>query len=293
MTRKKGSKNNIPFFEREKVGTTDAKDIRHLSRQTGDSPLASFLSIMLHQVNYLVWIDSRHKELIDLKKQGGARGPKDAIFKKYKWYAEQSTLLEAINAFELFYKNTFISLASALRSVIPTDQIKGNIDSKVLWSLRGRFSISSVIFEHQIFHDLTKIDECSNMLVKAKMYNPNNINSPMRKRILAIQAAFQIRHTLSHNQGKVTQSDRAKLVALGMEVEHGEVIDPTKEYLGKSIRDFLEVEAKSYTEWLLSETAKYIKNRSDSNEITLNIKLKERIEKYIGSHADLDALAWS
>lgn len=292
MTRKKGSKNIVPFVSRKKVTTTDAKDIGHLSKQAEDTPLASFLSMVLHQKNYLVWIESRHKELIELKRQAGNRGPKDAIFKKYKWYAEQSTLLEAINAFELFYKNTFIALANSLRLVIPTDQIKGSIDSKVLWSLRGKASIASIIFEHQIFHDLSKIDECSGMLIKAKLYNPNNIKSPIRERILAIQAAFQVRHTLSHNQGKVTQSDRSKLVALGLDIEHGEVIDPSSDNLGKSIREFLKSEAKSYTAWLLSETAKYLKSRFDAKEIELTIKLKERIEKNVGTHPDLSALTW-
>ena len=134
------------------------------------------------------------------------------------------------------------------------------------------------------------INDCR--LKKKQLSFVNDIKSSIRERVLAIQAAFQIRHTLSHNQGKVTQSDRSKLVALGLDIEHGEVIDPSSDNLGKSIREFLESEAKSYTAWLLSETAKYLKSRFDAKEIELTIKLKERIEKSVGTHPDLSALTW-
>lgn len=219
MARTQGARNFVPFLDRDKVETTNAKGIRHLAGQPDETPFEQFKSIIRHQKNYLDWIDSRHKELLETKAllNPDGRGPKDAIYKKYRWYSEQATLLEAINGFEVFYKNSFIGLATSLRRHVPTSQLKGNIDAKVLWAAEGKTSFSSLIFEHQLYHDFEKVDESSNMLIKKKRYTPNNTNSPMRPRVLALKAIFQIRHTISHNQGRVTQSDKAKLYLLVMQ----------------------------------------------------------------------------
>lgn len=294
MGRKKGAKNFTPFIDRNTVETTNAQDIRHLAKQPDETPLQQFQSIIKHQKNYLDWLSSRHTELQDAKAQltQSARGPKDATYKKYKWYSEQATLLEAINGFEVFYKNTFIALAKSVRLFVPTSQIKGNVDSKVLWASVGGASFVSLIFEHQLYHDFEKIDEVSNMLVQSKRYTPSNRNSPLRPRVLALQAIFQIRHTISHNQGRFTQSDKAKLASFGYEANIGEIIDPSRNYLGRSIRELLLDEAESFTNWLLKACASYLLSRNTNEGIELPNSLKERIEKNVGTHPDIAQLPW-
>lgn len=294
MPRPQGSKNFVPFVERDRVDTTNTQSIRHLARQPDETPLEQFKSIIRHQKNYLDWIDSRHKELLEAKAElnPDGRGPKDAIYKKYRWYSEQSTLLEAINGFEVFYKNTFIGLARSLRRHVPTSQLKGSVDAKVLWAAEVRTSFSSLIFEHQLYHDLEKIDEASNMLVKKKRYTPNNLNSPLRPTVLSLKAIFQIRHTISHNQGRVTQSDKAKLLSFGYEASIGEIIDPNKNYLGRSVKELLLQEAEDFTAWTLENCALYLASRQTIDGVVLDINLKRRIERHVGRHQDLDRLPW-
>ncbi|CAA9447803.1 MAG: hypothetical protein AVDCRST_MAG58-602 [uncultured Rubrobacteraceae bacterium] len=142
---------------------------------------------------------------------GRKKGPKDAVYRKYRWYAEHLTLLEAINSFEVFYKQTLIALASALREFVPPGNIKGAIDGRVLWSTTGEVNIAALLFEHQLFHDLDNVDKATQMLINARRYNVNNPKSPLNETVKAIQAIFQVRHTLSHNGGLVTGSDSTKL----------------------------------------------------------------------------------
>jgi hypothetical protein len=295
MGRKAGAKNFCSFQDRNVVDTTNTKDVKHLVKRPEQTPLEQFKSLISHQKNYLNWIDSRHKELQNVKAQlsSGIRGPKDSVYNKYRWYSEQCTLLEAINGFEVFYKTTFIAMAKALRKHVPIGQIKGMVDAKVLWAAEGKISFSALIFEHQLYHDFEKIDDASNMLIKKKRYLQNNIKSPLRTRILALQAIFQIRHTISHNQGLVTQSDKAKLLSLGYNANIGEVIDPTKNYLGRSVRELLLKEAEDFTAWLLDSCADYLKELHAINGITLESKLKTRIEKKIGKTNRLNKLPWS
>lgn len=294
MTRSLGAGNIKSFDTRNSVATTDGQEIRHLSKQSGLTPLAQFDALLRNQKNYLSWIDSRHTELLATKQQlkPGGRGPKDAIYRKYRWYAEQQSLLEAINGFEVFYKSTFIELSRAIRRYVPPQKIKGNVDARVLWVAQGTTSFVSLIFEHQLFHNLETIDDTTAMLISARRYSPNNIKSPLMQRVRAIQCAFQIRHTLSHNQGKVTQSDKAKFSSFGYEVMHSEVIDPSKDYLGVSVRDLLQTEAKDFTEWLLQKTADFLKEQNKITGITLDKKIMKRLENHLGAHSAIASLNW-
>jgi len=240
-------------------------------------------------------MDSRHNELIEAKRtlNPGGRGPKDAIYKKYRWYAQQQSLLEAINSFEAFYKNTFINLGSALQSYISPEKIKGTVDAKVLWSNQSQISASALIFEHQLFHNLTTIDDVTNMLVGARRYMPNNNNNPLKDRVKTIQVIFQIRHTLSHNQGKITQSDRAKFATLGYEVVLDEILDPSKDHLGDVVRDVLLLECNDFTEWVLEKAADHLLKANQESGAILHLATKESIEQLVGSHVALSRLSWS
>ncbi|MEY6432373.1 hypothetical protein ABC977_08140 [Thioalkalicoccus limnaeus] len=247
---------------------------------------------MKHQKNFLSWIESRHKQLLEAKRKAGEKGPKDAVYKKYRWYSEQQLLLEAINAFEVFYKRSFIALAGPMRRYIPPEKIKGSVDAKTIWASERQRSLVALIFEHQLYHDLEQVDNIANMLVGHKRYKPNGLKSPLRKRVRALQCVFQIRHTLSHNQGYVTVSDAAKFKVLGFFAKSGEVIDPTKNHLGSVIRDLLRMEAKEFTDWLLASAAKHLGAYSDERKELLPQKLRGRIEQSVGRHSDIDALVW-
>ena len=292
MSRPQGAANIKPFEERVAVATTSAQEVRHLARQTDLSPLDQFEALLRNQRNFLNWIDTRHSELADAKMQidPSGRGPKDGVYRKYRWYTEQQSLLEAINGLEVFYKSSSIALAKSVRRYVAPQKVKGSVDAKVLWLAQGSASFVSLIFEHQLFHNLDTIDDATNMLVGAKRYTPSNLNGPLAGRVRAIQCIFQMRHTLSHNQGRVTQSDSAKFASLGYAAEHGEVLDPGKDHLGDVVRDLLKLEAREFTAWLLSKTATFLSAAGQRHPLTQ--KAKDRIEKLVGSHPDLDALAW-
>lgn len=294
MTRKRGSENIKPFNKRNAVATTDAEEVKHLARQSELTPLNQFKSLLQNQHNYLAWIDSRHNELLEAKRQSNpaGRGPKDSVYRKYRWYAEQQSLLEAINGFEAFYKLTFIALSRSIRKYVPAQKIKGSVDAKVLWVSQGSASFVSLIFEHQLFHNLESIDDATAMLVGARRYMPNNAKNQLRERVRALQCAFQIRHTLSHNQGKVTQSDRAKFASFGYEVTHSEVIDPKKDKLGTSVRELLKLEANEFTAWLLQKTADFLREQNRNLSVILEAKTKQRIEHFLGTHPTITALPW-
>lgn len=292
MPRSQGAGNIQPFDARAEVATTSAQDVRHLARQSDLSPLDQFEALLRNQRNFLRWIDTRHSELTAAKRQidPNGRGPKDSVYRKYRWYTEQQSLLEAINGFEVFYKSSAIVLAKSIRRYVLPHKVKGSVDAKVLWMAQGSTSFVSLVFEHQLFHNLDVIDNATNMLIDAKRYTPNNLNGPLADRVRAIRCIFQMRHTLSHNQGRVTQSDSAKFAALGFAAEHGDVLDPGKDHLGDAVRDLLRLEAREFTNWILSKTATYLSTPGQQHP--LKQKTKDRIEKLLGSHPDLDALAW-
>lgn len=295
MPRTKGAKNVIPLEARDSIPTTDTKSVKHLARQIEDTPVEQFKALLGHQSNYLKWIDSRHQELQEAKRElnPDGRGPKDSVYRKYRWYAGQQCLLEAINAFEVFYKRTFIALAEVMRRQIPPERIKGSVDAKTLWVNRGTTSFPALIFESLLFHDLEQVDKASDMLIEARRYNPNNRASPMQGRVRALKAAFQIRHTLSHNQGLVTQSDEAKFQALSFEISKQQAIDPSIDDLGSAVTNLLSSEANQFTDFLLDSAAKLLRSQNESGGVSLPIALRKNFEKRIGMTSSLRSLPWT
>jgi len=145
MSRTKGAKNIPPFETRSEVATSPNSEIRHLASSANQTVLEYFLDLLRHQSNYARWIRTRHDDLKQAKDElarlkssesTGPKdaGPKDATYRKYKWYSEYLVLLEAINAYEVFYKRTLIRLAEAIRDYVPADRLKGSIDARILWS---------------------------------------------------------------------------------------------------------------------------------------------------------------
>lgn len=121
MGRTIGAKNFTAFNKRNSIETSTSKEVRHLANIKG-SPLQEFSALLKHQGNFLGWVDSRHELVVEQKGKidllngkivgKGPKGAKDGTFVKYRWYAEQLILLEAINAFETFYKKTFVALST-------------------------------------------------------------------------------------------------------------------------------------------------------------------------------------
>ena len=297
MPRPKGAANVVRFEKRSCIETSSSKEISHLAN-LGPSPLKQFKDLLRHQENFLYWVDDRHHKLQEANKSlsgpggGQKRGPKDAVYRKYRWYAEHLTLLEAINSFEVFYKQTLIVLASALKDFVPPDNIKGSIDGKILWSATGEVNVASLLFEHQLFHDLDNVDKATQMLINTRRYKVNDPNSPLKETVKAIQAIFQIRHTLSHNGGLVTGSDSTKLKVYGYDAPVEEVIDPTKEHLGKSVVGLLKEEAGDYTDWVRKNTINYLQEATKRN-LQIPSSKREILSSQLGGGKEWDAVPWT
>lgn len=297
MARTKGAINVVPFENRDGIETSSSGEIRHLANPDA-SPLKQFQKLLTHQQNFLKWIDTRHDDLRDAQKElselkgGSKKGPKDAVYRKYKWYAEQLTLLEAINNLEVFYKQTLIALASTLQELIPPENIKGTIDGRVLWSMTEKVSPASLLFQHQLFHDLDKVDQATSMLVNKRRYNVNDVNSPLKDRSKAIHAVFQIRHTLSHNGGLVTESDGTKFQVYGYEASVNEIVDPTAQDLGKAILRLLETEAVDFTEWLRKSTIEYL-HRATQRNLQVPESKREHLQNFLGNDKEWSRIQWS
>lgn len=292
MARTVGSKNIKVFEQRTKVESSDNADIKHLSKTTSKTALDQFKEILRNQRNFICWIESRHNDLINLKNGAGKRSPKDKTYNKYKWYAEQNSLLEAINSFEVFYKRSVINLAKSIRTYVPPARLKGTVDSRILWSVSGKTSFAELIFEHHLYHDLDSIDAATQMIIQDKRYNKSNLKSPVASTNLKIQAIFQIRHTLSHNYGLITRSDQAKFKMLGFDAALREVIDPDKDNFGISINRFLEKEATHFTGWLIEATASYLDGLSKNSGVSLDRRALTRIQQGLGSSPALTSLPW-
>ena len=294
MTRPTGAANYQPFELRTSITTTATQGIQHLARQASGTPREQFTALMSHQKNYLRWIDSRHQELLDAKRElnPDGRGPKDAVYRKYRWYAQQQSLLEAINSFEVFYKNTFINLGGAIQSYVPPEKVKGTVDAKTLWATATPSSTVALIFEHQLFHNLKTFDDLTNLLVGHRRYMPDNPAGLFYNKSRALQAIFQIRHTLSHNQGRVTQSDMAKFAALGYSVAQGEILDPSSDHLGTVIREVLLQEVDQFTDWLLDKTAGYLTQRNRNHGTVLLVAHRDVIVSTVGTLPVIMGLPW-
>jgi hypothetical protein len=297
MGRTVGAKNITAFADRTKISTSSSSEIKHLS-QTG-TVLKNFQNLIKHQRNYASWLMSRHDALRETQQTSveangvKKRGPKNATYAKYTWYSESICLLEAINSFETFYKRSLIALAKALKEHVSADSVKGTVDAKVLWAATADADPIDLIFESRLYHDLDAVDEVTQILISAKRYNKNSQHNSLKNRIRVLQAIFQMRHTMSHNHGRVTQSDATKLRLLGFETTVDEVVDPSKEKMGDAVRDLLETEAKEFTDWLLEQVANYLRKREQDTGIVLRQDTKANIEASLGVNSSLTALPWS
>ena len=115
----------------------------------------------------------------------------------------------------------------------------------------------------------------------------------MRRRVQALQAIFQVRHTLSHNRGHLTVSDAGKLKQLGFFANTGEVIDPTRDNFGTSIRRTMKAEAEDFTAWLLGRTASYLQGVHQDSGLGLSSSTLAAIEAQIGKDNALSGLPWA
>ncbi len=262
MPKTKGAKNITPFTSRTTVPVSNTQAIQFRGERL--SPLEQFKASVNDQRNYLKWLQSRHEKIIDLnaelvhKKTGHSptrKGAKDATHRKYFWFAECMGLLGVINSFEFFYKASCIELATALADIIPLEKITGSVEARFIWQSRG-YSAQHLLFEHRLFHDLKNVNEVTKMLVGQTYYQPNQVAYRY------IHAIFQIRHTLSHNCGQITQSDATKLKILGLEAARDGVIDPGEECFGEAIFRYLIDEATNFTKWLETQTVDLIEENS-------------------------------
>jgi hypothetical protein len=301
--RTKGAKNFVSFEKRTAVETSSSKEVRHLANIKG-SPLEEFRDLLKHQENFLDWVDRRHVVIVELKnevrrlgKQSKGKGPtgaKEATFVKYRWYAEQLVLLEAINAFESFYKKTLVCLGTLLRDYVQPEAFRDiKIDAPLVWSTAGQISAPALMFEQSLFHDLEAVDKCLHMLVEDRRYNQNAPKSTVADRVKALRAIFQIRHTLSHNNGLVTEGDASKFKRLKFQIAVGEVIDPAKNYLGIAVFRILGAEANEITTWLACATAAFLQKCITNRGLAVPSAQRQDLESLLGVHPCWATITWS
>lgn len=284
----KGAKNITPFPKRANIETSADAEIRHLA-DISDRPLTQLERLYQHQENYLNWLDDRHERIIDLQgklnaatgitSKKGPAGAKEATFEKYRWYAQQGVLLEAINAFELFYKRTFIGLAKCLHEYLDPKSLEDKIDMRLIWAMNGRISVSELLFEQKLFHNTEQVDEASHLLVGKRRY----ADTRLKDRVRVIRGIFQIRHTLSHNGGLVTQSDAGKFRMYGFGIENGEVIDPTKHHLRQSIFREIRQEAEEFTKWLITATVDYLISVNSGRGLVIPVTKRPDLRGLLGN----------
>jgi|GEM_PF-2715556 len=305
--RTKGAKNVIPFGKRTTVDTSSSKQVRHLAEIKG-APLNEFLGLLNHQANFLVWVDGRHQTIVTLKKeihqlknvqQGkGPTGAKEGTFIKYRWYAEQQVLLDSINAFETFFKKTYVGLGVILQPYVQPDHERIiRINARQLWAITGETilpaMVPTLVFEQELFHDLDAIDRAADMLIGKRRYNKKTQNNPLAGRVKALGGIFQIRHTLSHNSGVVTDGDKAKFNDMDFTVVAKEVIDPAKNQLGMGIFKELEAEANDFTAWLASETASFLTVCVNERGLPVPATKRQELEALLGPFPCWANVPWS
>lgn len=293
MTRTIGSRNITRFEDRKSIKTTAKSSVLHIASEDL-VPLDHFKNIITNHNNLLSWLKNMRDQLVHFKEAENSRNNrsgrtalniKSTPYNKYSWYIKQTFLLELINGFEVFYKSSIVRLAECIKPYINPDSLKGEVDAKVLWHANSGSSLIALIFEKRLFHDLLAVDDATNQLIGKKRYNPNNKKSPIYKNTVnKLEAIFQIRHTLSHNSGLVTESDASKFKIIGYDIKSGEAIDPIADGLGLSIARFLRDEAEKFTEWLRLETKTYL----SEFDIKITIDERNRLNKYFGG----DNLFW-
>lgn len=270
--------------------------------------MAQFHGILRHQRNFLKWIAKRHAMLIQSgeearkdkegDKRKGPAGAKTATFEKYLWYAEHLVLLESINAFEKFYKDTFTRLGAILQGYVQPDPGRNvSINARQLWAITGETLLPSIVptlvFEHQLFHDLDEVDRATDMLIGKRRYNRKTKPNPLAGPSKALRGIFQIRHTLSHNCGMVTKSDQGKFKEAGFVVAENEAIDPTKNDLSVTILKRLRREATDFTAWLRTETASFLCSCITDRNLTVPIAKRTELEDLLGTDNCWATVTWT
>jgi hypothetical protein len=304
MPRIAGARNITPLTQRNEIDTTSRQQIEHLTSHLG-CPWLEFDKLLSHQSNYLNWLDKRYEKnrelqaevdrLSGLPLRRGPRGAREGTYIKYRWYAEHLVLLETINAFENFYKKTFVRLGNILQDFIDPVSFPRElaVDPRLIWNIGGKATAAALMFESKLFHNLNTVDECSKMLIGQKRYNAGNPGAPMRERVNALNCIFQIRHTMSHNNGLVTDSDRVKFVRLGMSATTGEIIDLTKNKLGIAILKELKSEAWDFTIWLSDKTARHLQTQVANTGVVIPVTVRSQLEGLLLPGTVWDAVGWT
>jgi len=254
------------------------------------SPLERYRTLLRHQANFLKWVEQRHVQLTAAKEEiatlkgtpptTGPNGPKSETFRKYQAYSQQLVLLEAINGFEVFFKNTFIELARCLRPYVQDERVSGSVDARALWMYGESIDPVAVLLESRLFHDTEQIDKVTHMLVGKKYYS-----SAADARRKALRCIFQIRHTLSHNSGVITHSDASKFALLGYKAKPDEFISPANDGLSLVVFEFLEDEAAYYTDWLRTQTIDYLVSCMNRLSAVLPVETREGLIACLGGDA--------
>ena len=244
MSKSKTRGRSRHLLEIKEIPTTKLSDIKKLSSQENMTPLNKFLNTLTNQKNLFNWvekkvndIDNINDKLKSISNNYRYRTARNETYNQYLWYLRKICLLEAINAFETFYKDSVISLSKILLDNINLDKIKGSIEKSLIIKLNPN-DVINVVFESELYHSTSKINEITQLLfsncedssfylkIEKPTKNPKNLK--YKEEAENIDIIFQLRHTLSHNNGFVTISDAKKIRRLSGNVKERETLDLSK-----------------------------------------------------------------
>jgi len=301
MARPPGSKNMIRFLDRKRIPTSRHTDVSYYP--SSKNPLTVYQGQLSNARNFLLWLDKTQEALrstisdlnvyLEANNVTSRRGPKGATSGKYKWYSQQLTLLESINGFESFVKQSLIVLTDLIAQFLKHTRFNGTVDVSRLIESSTPVSVGKLLWEDQLFHHPDSIDDATNKLIGAKLYTINRMTEENYPRGRALLCAFQIRHTLSHNCGYVTQSDMMKFRHIRFQVDQDQLIDPSKDQLGEAVLQFLEREAELFNAFLILETANSLNRILRSNGESIPWSKRRDFEILLGRSSNWDNLPWA
>lgn len=272
------SKKGKPKYEFDllDIPTTSLQEIKGFSNFENLTTLQIFKKQIDKQKNFFKWLDSKIDtidELVEKSKGEKKNTARNRSYAQYLWYLRKLLLLDIINSFETFYKNIAIDIANILTIYIDEIKVKGSVEKSLILKASDS-DIINLIFESDLYHSISSINDITNVFFQycsSKQFYSNDMRTEnctkkirCKNDINKINLVFQIRHTLSHNNGFVTVSDAKKIKVLSGKVKEKETIDPSKNIdiknkqkntrvisYHEAICKFLYQEASEFNDWVI------------------------------------------
>ena len=130
------------------------------------------------------------------------------------------------------------------------------------------------------------------MLINARRYNVNNPKITAQRNYQGNSSHLSDpTHTVPQRR-LGNRSDSTKLKVYGYDAPVEEVIDPTKEHLGKSVVGLLKEEATDFTDWLRKNTINYLQEVAERN-LLIPLSRRDTLSTQLGGGKEWDAVPWT